>query len=82
MIEMLFPEEFPFGEPKYSKLSEEIRRLHRSIALKLSDEGCAELEQLADTYLRQSNAAVRSAFAEGFRAAMELARELQHREPL
>lgn len=81
MIELLFPEEFPFGEPEYSKLSEEIRQLYRSIALKLNDEGNIELEKLSDTYLRQSNVAVRSAFTEGFRAAMELTRELQQREP-
>ena len=62
MIELLFPEEFPFGEPEYSKLSEEIRQLHCSIAHKLNDEGNTELERLSDTYLRQSNVAVRSAF--------------------
>ena len=82
MIELLFPEEFPFGEPEYSKLSEEIRQLYRSIALKLNDKGKAELEQLSDTYLRQSNVAVKSAFIEGFRAAMKLTQELQQREPL
>lgn len=81
MIERLFPEDFPFGEPEYSKLSEEIRQLCHSIAQKLNDEGIAELEQLSDTYLRQSNVAVRSAFIEGFRAAMKLTREIQEREP-
>ena len=82
MIELLFPEEFPFGEPEYSKLSEEIWRLRRSITLKLNDEGNVELERLSDMYLRQSNVAVRSAFVEGFRAAMKLAQELQQRETL
>ena len=81
MIERLFPENFPFGEPEYSKLSERIQQLYCSIARKLNDEGNAELEQLSDTYLRQSNVAVKSAFIEGFRTAMELTRELQQREP-
>lgn len=81
MIELLFPEEFPFGEPEYSKLSEKIQQLRRSIARKLNDEGKAELKYLSDTYLRQSNVAVRSAFTEGFRAAMELMRELEQRGP-
>ena len=81
MIELFFPEEFPFGEPEYSKLSKEIQQLHISIALKLNRAGNAKLEQLSDTYLRQSNVAVRSAFTEGFRAAMELMRELEQRKP-
>ena len=48
MIERLFPEDFPFGEPEYSKLTEEIRQLCHSIAQKLNDEGIAELEQLSE----------------------------------
>lgn len=72
MIERLFPEDYPFGEPEYSKASEQIHKLQQSIGQRLDDDGKQDLEQLADAYLRQSNLAVRSAFTEGFRIAIEL----------
>ena len=83
IIERLFPEEYPFGEPEYSRLTNRIRQLADSIAGQLDKNGRKKLSGLEDAYLRQSNFAVRSTFEEGFRTAIELLEEVRRRpEPI
>ena len=77
MIERLMDLERPYGEPKYSVLSEETSRLKALLYNQLDQEGMGWLEQLTDTYMRQEDAILRDAFADGFWAAVDLALEFQ-----
>ena len=79
MIERLFPEDYPFGEPEYSQVSVQIRQLRESVARQLDESGQKNLGELEDAYLHQSGLAVRSAFEEGFRTAVELMEDVWRR---
>ena len=72
MIERLINLECTYGGSEYSKLTEQIFRLKNLLCGQLDQEGTQWLEQLTDAYMRQENAALRDAFAEGFWAAVEL----------
>ena len=77
MIERLISPERPYGEPKYSKLSEKISYLRDSLYGQLNQEGQKWLEQLADAYMQQETAVLRDAFAEGFWTALKLTEEFE-----
>lgn len=77
MIERLMNPEYPYGEPKYSELSVKISELKGSLCGQLNQDGKDRLEQLADAYMRQENAALCGAFAEGFWAAVMLMLEFE-----
>lgn len=79
MIERLINLERPYGEPEYSRLSEQITQLKQGLIIQLDQEGRNRLEQLTDAYLRQENAVLRDAFADGFWSAVELMLEFQRR---
>lgn len=79
MIERLMNPERPYGEPEYSRLSEQITQLKQELIIQLDQEGRERLEQLTDAYLRQENAVLRDAFADGFWSAVELMLEFQRR---
>lgn len=80
MIEKLMNPERPYGEPDYSKLSEQIHQLQQTISVHLTTEGQKQMEQLADTYIRRETAALSDAFADGFWTAVELMLELYQRK--
>lgn len=77
MIEQLINMERPYGEPAYSKQSEEISRLKNLLCSQLNCEDREHLEQLTNAYLRQENAVLRDAFADGFWTAVELMLEFE-----
>lgn len=77
MFERLMKPEKPYGEPQYSKLSEEITCLKQNLMGQLNSEGQAWLEQLSDQYIRQGNAMLPDAFADGFWTAVELVLEFE-----
>lgn len=79
MVERLINLERPYGEPEYSRLSEQITQLKQELIIQLDQEGRERLEQLTDAYLRQENAVLRDAFADGFWSAVELMLEFQRR---
>lgn len=79
MIERLFPEEHPFGGSAYSEMAAQLTVLRETLSQKLDSEGQVALEELCDGYLRQSNLAIKDAFAEGFSSAIILALELRER---
>ncbi len=79
MIEWLMNQERPYGEPEYSKLTEQIVQLKQTLTGQLGQEGIRQLEQLSDFYMRQENAVLRDAFSEGFYAALELMLEFYGR---
>lgn len=71
MIERLMNPERPYGEPEYSRLSEQITQLKQELIIQLDQEGEDRLEQLTDTFLHQENAVLRDAFSDGFWSAVE-----------
>lgn len=77
MIERFINMERPYGEPAYSKQSEEISRLKNLLCSQLNCEGQECLEQLTNAYLRQENAVLRDAFTDGFWTAIELMLEFE-----
>lgn len=79
MLEQLMNPERPYGEPEYSRLSEQITQLKQELIIQLDQEGRNGLEQLTDAYLHQENAVLRDAFADGFWSAVELILEFQRR---
>lgn len=80
MIERLMNMERPYGEPEYSSLSEEISRLRNQLNGLLDQQGVRWLEQMADAYMKQEDAVLRDAFAEGFWSAVELMLEFERRK--
>lgn len=81
MIEKLMNPERPYGEPDYSKLTDQIDQLRCSISAQLSPQSQNEMEQLAEAYIRRETAALSDAFTDGFWAAVKLVLELYRREP-
>ncbi len=79
MIERLMNPERPYGEPEYSKLSEQIARLKQELNIQLDQEGTKRLERLSDIYIRQETVILRDAFADGFWSAIELMLEFDRR---
>ena len=79
MIEKLMNPERPYGEPDYSKLTEQINQLRGSISTQLPPQSQNEMEQLADAYIRRETAALSDAFADGFWAGLELMLEFRQR---
>lgn len=82
MLERLMNPERPYGEPQYSKLSEEITCLRQKLIGQLDPDGQRWLEQLSDQYIRQGNAMLPDVFAGGFWTAIELMPEFQTRKSL
>lgn len=80
MIEKLMNPERPYGEPDYSKLTEQINQLQCSISAQLPPQSQNEMEQLADAYIRRETAALSDAFADGFWTAAKLVLDLHQRE--
>lgn len=80
MIERLINLERPYGEPEYSRLSEQIMRLKQELITQLDQEGKDKLEELADTYIRQETVILCDAFADGFWSAIELMLEFHQRK--
>lgn len=80
MIEKLMNPERPYGEPAYSKLSEQIHQLQQAISAQLTTEDQKQMEQLADAYIRRETAVLSDAFADGFWTAVELMMELYQRK--
>ncbi len=76
MIERLMNPERPYGEPAYSKFSEQINQLQQAISGQLAPQAKEHLEQLTDMYIRRETAALHDAFSEGFRAAIQLMLDL------
>lgn len=81
MIEQLMNQERPYGGSEYSRLSGEISRLRNQLNDLLDQEGVLQLEQLTDAYMKQEDAVLRDAFAEGFWSAVELMLEFERRKP-
>ena len=79
MIEKLMNPERPYGEPVYSKLTDQIDQLRCSISAQLPPQSQNEMAQLADTYIRRETAALSDAFADGFWAGLELMLEFHQR---
>lgn len=79
MIERFMNPERSYGEPKYSQLSRQITELRKKLDKQLDHEGQELLEQLSDTYIRQGNAMLPDAFADGFWTAVELMLEFHQR---
>lgn len=77
MLERLMNPERPYGEPTCSKLSAEIADLQKKLNDQLDKQGQAWLEELAHAYLRQENAMLPDAFADGFWTAVELMLEFK-----
>lgn len=78
MLERMMNMERPCGEPKYSAFSREAERLKRLLHSQLDQEGQGWLDQLTDACIRQENAALGDAFAEGFWTAVELMQEYEN----
>jgi len=72
LIERLIDLERPYGEPEYSKRSQQIAMLRQQLAGQLPPESQKWLDQLTDAYMRQETAVLRDAFADGFWTAVEL----------
>lgn len=79
MIGRLINPERPYGDPEYSRLSEQITQLRQELIIQLDQEGKNRLEQLTDAYLRQESAVLRDAFSDGFWSAVELVLEFLQR---
>ena len=79
MIERLINPERPYGDPEYSRLSEQITQLRQELITQLDQEGKNRLEQLTDAYLRQESAVLRDAFSDGFWSAVKLVLEFLQR---
>lgn len=77
MLERLMDPERSYGEPAYSKLSVEIADLQQKLNGQLNKQGQAWLEELSYAYLRQENAMLPDAFADGFWTAVELMLEFK-----
>lgn len=77
MIERLINLERTYGGPEYSRLTEEISQLKNLLCGQLDQEGAQWLEQLTDAYMRQENAVLREAFADGFWTAVKLMLEFE-----
>ena len=76
VIERLFPEEFPFGEPEYSALSARAEQLREELSRLLDENGRKLLEELIETHLRMGNTGLRGAFREGVLTGGKLVREI------
>ena len=72
MIEKLYPEDYPFGEPEYSDYERQIEMALAELRLHLSDRGLTILEQMDRFYHAQCETAVRDAFTVGFHSAIDL----------
>ena len=77
MLERLMNSESPYGEPQYSKLSEQIIQLKERLVEQLDPYGKDQLEQLSDAYIRQGSLMLPDAFADGFWTAVELMLEFE-----
>lgn len=77
MIERLMNLERPYGEPEYSKLSEDISKLKETLCSKLDQDGREWLEKMTDTCVRRETAVLSDAFVDGFCAAVELMLEFE-----
>ncbi len=77
MMERLMNQEHPYGEPEYSRLSEEIAKLKTLLCGQLDTDGKRNLDQLSDIYVHQETAVLRDAFSEGFWTAVELVQEYE-----
>lgn len=80
MIERLMNMERPYGEPEYSRLSEQIAQMKQQLCSQLNQEGQNRLEQLTDIFIRQETAILHDAFKDGFWTAVELMLEFQHQK--
>lgn len=79
MIEKLMDPERPYGEPQYSRLSEQINHLQHSISAQLPPQDQNQMEQFADAYIRRETAALHDAFVDGFWTGLELMLEFYQR---
>lgn len=77
MLERLMNPERPYGEPQYSKLSEQISEMRHKLNGQLESEGQSCLEELSNAYIRQGNTMLPNAFADGFWTAVELMLEFE-----
>ena len=69
-----------YGEPEYSRLTEEISQIQNTLAKLLSADGKALLTKLCDAYAQQNVSIMEDIFTEGFCTAVELAADmLQHK---
>lgn len=82
MIERLMNPEHPYGEPDYSRFSKHITDLRKQLQGQLDRKSQNLLEQLCNTYIRQGNAMLPDAFADGFWSAVELMLEYKKRNLL
>ena len=82
MIERLMNPEHPYGEPDYSRFSKHINDLRQQLQRQLDRKSQNLLEQLCNTYIRQGNAMLPDAFADGFWSAVELMLEYKKRNLL
>lgn len=80
MIEKLMNPEHPYGEPQYSRLSEQINQLQQSISAQLPLQNQKQMEQLADAYIRRETAVLHDAFADGFWTGLELMLEYYQKD--
>lgn len=80
MIERLINLERPYGEPEYSRLSEQIAQMKQQLCFQLNQEGRNRLEQLTDIFMRQETVILHDAFADGFWTAVELMLDFQQRK--
>ena len=79
MIERLMQAEARYGEPEYSQKSAEIDQITRALYEILDADEKQRLAQLEEAYQAREAAAIRSAFQEGFCAAVRLALDvLEH----
>lgn len=72
MIEKLLDEEYPYGEPEYSRIAKQITGLKTSLEMQLTPEGKDLLEQISDAYLHQNTIVIKDAFMDGFCTAFEI----------
>ena len=79
MIERLINLERPYGEPEYSKRTEEISRLKDSLCGQLDQKGVQWLKRLTNAYMRQENAVLCDVFSDDFWTAVKLMLEFEWR---
>lgn len=80
MIERLMDLERPCQDPRYHELAKETVQLRRQLDEQLDQEGIGQLERMMDASARQEDAVLHEAFADGFRAAVELMLDLYQKK--
>lgn len=77
MIERLMNQERPYGEPEYSRLSNQIAQLKQELTIQLDQERNSKLERLTDTCIRRETVILHDVFADGFWTVVALMLEFQ-----